>query len=227
MPSEVELLVRLLIAAGLTGALGVEREITDQPAGFRTHILVGLGAALFVEVSAYGFQSVVTGSPPGSHATVDVSRVAAQIVTGIGFLGGGAILKYGASVRGLTTAANLWISAAVGAAVGVGAIGLGATTTGIALLALFGLRPIRTFLRRFSLGGDEFSLETQQGVDLPAILSHLRLQGIVIREVRIAEEGERLSVRILLKLPPGLLPGRVADDLSHRKDVTSVDWTGS
>ena len=113
MPSQSELILRLLLAATLAGVLGVERELTEQPAGFRTHILVGLGAALFSIVSAYGFQSIVAASPRLT-ANADVTRVASQIVVGIGFLGGGAILKYGASIRGLTTAANLWITAAVG-----------------------------------------------------------------------------------------------------------------
>src|SRR5207244_5459002 len=113
MPSEGELILRLLLAAALAGALGVERELTEQPAGFRTHILVGLGSALFAVISAFGFQAIVAQGPARS-ATADVTRVASQIVVGIGFLGGGAILKYGASVRGLTTAATLWITAASG-----------------------------------------------------------------------------------------------------------------
>src|SRR5439155_14224402 len=97
MPSQGELILRLLLAATLAGVLGVERELTEQPAGFRTHILVGLGAALFTIVSAYGFQSIA-GLGPRLTANADVTRVASQLVVGIGFLGGGAILKYGASV---------------------------------------------------------------------------------------------------------------------------------
>src|SRR6266487_6701615 len=132
MPTQVDLVLRLLLAAALAGALGVERELTEQPAGFRTHILVGIGAALFAMVSAYGFQAIVlrtSPDPTGRAVSVDVSRVASQIVVGIGFLGGGAIIKYGASVRGLTTAANLWITAAIGNAVGIGMLLLGTVTT--------------------------------------------------------------------------------------------------
>src|SRR6266496_1067617 len=142
MPSQGELVLRLLLAAGLAGLLGVERELTEQPAGFRTHILVGLGSALFAIISAFGFQAIVRQGPPQA-INADISRVASQIVVGIGFLGGGAILKYGASIRGLTTAASLWVTAAVGTAVGVGALLLGTATTGITLLALVVFRWLR------------------------------------------------------------------------------------
>ena len=127
-----------LFAATLAGVLGVERELTEQPAGFRTHILVGLGAALFSIVSAYGFQSIVAASPRLT-ANADVTRVASQIVVGIGFLGGGAILKYGASIRGLTTAANLWITAAVGLAVSAGIL----LALPVSAALLVGLRHLR------------------------------------------------------------------------------------
>jgi putative Mg2+ transporter-C (MgtC) family protein len=109
MPSDLELLGRLLLAAVLGGAVGAERELHDQPAGLRTHMLLTIGACLFTLVSAYGF-----GRP------ADPSRLAAQIVTGIGFLGGGAIVRQGLTVRGLTTAASIWATASIGVAVGAG-----------------------------------------------------------------------------------------------------------
>src|SRR5437667_7285133 len=165
MPSQGELILRLLLAGALAGALGGERELTEQPAGFRTHILVGLGAALFAIISAYGFQSIVGQGPKGA-VQADVTRIASQIVVGIGFLGGGAILKYGASIRGLTTAASLWITAAVGTAIGMGLLVLGSTTTGITLVALVGLRPFRTAIRRYAIGRDEFVVQGQAGLDV-------------------------------------------------------------
>lgn len=119
--------LRLAAAAGLGAALGMERELNAQPAGFRTHLLVSLGAGLFT----------VAGADLGG---ADPARVAAQVVTGIGFLGAGAILREGGSVRGLTTAASLWVTAAVGLACGLGHIGLGAAATVIGLVALVGLK---------------------------------------------------------------------------------------
>src|SRR3982751_4148656 len=113
-----ESLLRLAIAAGLGGAVGFERELRDREAGIRTHLLVSLGSALFTIGSAYGFHEFLAGG--GNIVRADPSRIAAQIVTGIGFLGAGAIIREGLSVRGLTTAASLWIVAAIGMAAGAG-----------------------------------------------------------------------------------------------------------
>jgi putative Mg2+ transporter-C (MgtC) family protein len=127
--------VRLLIAALLAGTIGLEREVHFKAAGFRTHMLVGVGAALFTILSRTAF-----------GASADQSRVAAQIVTGIGFLGAGAIFKEGATVRGLTTAAGLWTVAAIGMAAGAGSLLLAVMATAVVLLVLFGLRIIDGFL---------------------------------------------------------------------------------
>ena len=108
--TQLVLMLRLVVALVLGAVVGWERELQRMPAGFRTHALVALGSAIFTVISAYAF----TG--PGS----DPTRIAAQVVTGIGFLGGGAIIHYGGTVRGLTTAASLWAVAAVGMAAGAG-----------------------------------------------------------------------------------------------------------
>lgn len=110
-----DLLVRLIIAAGAGALVGLERERGDHSAGFRTHTLVAVGACLFTIVGAYGFPDIERSS------NVDPGRIAAQVVTGIGFLGAGAIIREGPVVRGLTTAATLWIAAAVGLTAGSGA----------------------------------------------------------------------------------------------------------
>src|SRR3954464_1556115 len=109
-----EALLRLVLAAVLGGAVGVERELREREAGLRTHMLVAVGSALFTLVSAYGFRDFDYGRNTGF--TLDPTRISAQIVTGIGFLGAGAIIRQGISVRGLTTAATLWIVAAIGLA---------------------------------------------------------------------------------------------------------------
>jgi putative Mg2+ transporter-C (MgtC) family protein len=103
------------LALGLTSLIGLEREWRHKPTGLRTHTLVGVGAALFVIVSKYGFRDVA-----GPDVSVDPSRVAAQIVTGIGFIGGGLIFVRGDAVRGLTTASIVWMTAAIGMACGAG-----------------------------------------------------------------------------------------------------------
>jgi putative Mg2+ transporter-C (MgtC) family protein len=132
---QLDLALRLIVAAILGGAIGVERERHDRPAGMRTHLLVSLGAAAFTILSIFSFGA---GSDPG--------RVAAQIVTGIGFLGAGSIIKGQGTVTGLTTAASLWVVAAVGMAAGAGAWGVAIATT---LIVLFSLWPLRVIERRF------------------------------------------------------------------------------
>jgi len=112
---QLDLALRLVIAAALGAAVGAEREIHGHPAGIRTHMLVALGSALFTVLSIHGF--VADGKATGS---IDPTRIAAQIVSGIGFLGAGAILKDGVVIRGLTTAASLWATSAVGMAAGAG-----------------------------------------------------------------------------------------------------------
>jgi hypothetical protein len=111
--SDAQVLLRLGVVLVLCGAIGLEREARDDVAGLRTHVTVGLGAALFTLAGAHAFAS--SGS-----SRVDPTRVAAQVVSGIGFLGAGAILRHGATVRGVTTAAALWISAAIGMATAAG-----------------------------------------------------------------------------------------------------------
>jgi putative Mg2+ transporter-C (MgtC) family protein len=225
MPSDWELILRLVLAASLAGALGIERELTDQPAGLRTHILVGLGASLFAIISAYGFNAVA-GDDPTAPIQVDVTRVASQIVVGIGFLAGGVILKSGANIRGLTTAANLWITAAIGTAVGLGALVIGAAATVIALLALVGLRPVRAVLKRYAVDRDEFQVEAGPDLDLTDLLELVRGTGVTIREIHVGETDTDQTIRIRVSLPSGLPPGDVANRIARHPHVRDVDWTG-
>ncbi|ETK31869.1 MgtC/SapB family protein [Microbispora sp. ATCC PTA-5024] len=133
----------LAVALVLSAAIGLEREIRQKSAGLRTHILVGLGAALFMLVSKYGFADVL-----GDGASFDPSRVAAQIVSGIGFIGGGLIFVRRDAVKGLTTAAAVWLTAGVGMAAGAGLWMLAVLATGVHFLVMFGLTPLVARLPR-------------------------------------------------------------------------------
>jgi putative Mg2+ transporter-C (MgtC) family protein len=148
---QLEPLLRLAAGLVLGAAVGWERELQRMPAGFRTHALVGLGAAIFTVVSAFAFAGPVS----------DPTRIAAQIVTGVGFLGGGAILHYRGSVRGLTTAASLWAVAAVGMAAGAGlyVIAIGGAVLVIVTLDLFD-RLEKYARRRWALGGKGRDVDT-------------------------------------------------------------------
>lgn len=121
----------------LCGLIGVERQYRQKAAGFRTHVLVGTGAAAFTLVSAFGFEPVLS-----SDVNLDPSRIAAQIVTGIGFIGAGVIFTRRSVVRGLTTAATIWVAAAVGMASGAGMVSLAIGLTAIHLLTLLVLGPL-------------------------------------------------------------------------------------
>ena len=135
--ADLELIQRLLTAALLGMVLGIEREMRQKDAGLRTNILIAVGAALFT------LMSIEISGPSG-----DPGRIAAQIVTGIGFLGAGAIMRTDTGVQGLTTAATVWVNAAVGVAAGGGSYHLAFIATGVTLAALLVLQPIERMIAR-------------------------------------------------------------------------------
>ncbi len=141
-----EIGLRLVVALGLGGVLGLERSYHGRPAGFRTHALVGLASSALMMVSVY--ESLwFHPSDADVRSSVDPTRMAQGLMTGIGFLGAGVIMKEGLSVRGLTTAASIWITAGIGILVGVGLYLPGALTTALALGALAGFRWIERRIR--------------------------------------------------------------------------------
>ena len=144
MEQELDFIFRIFCAALLGGLIGLEREYRAKEAGFRTHFLVALGSALFMIVSAYGFEGVMTTA---EHRW-DVSRIAAQVVSGIGFIGAGTIIFHKSEnvVRGLTTAAGVWVTAAIGLACGGGMYVLSIAST---LMVLAGLEAFNYFLHKF------------------------------------------------------------------------------
>lgn len=135
MISELDIVIRILLTVILTGAIGAEREWSGRPAGLRTHILVGVGAALVMLISMYGF-----------GGTNDPARLAAQVVSGIGFLGAGAILRDRGDITGITTASTIWIVAMIGLAVGNGFFFGAIVATAIVIFTLIVLRYIEAFI---------------------------------------------------------------------------------
>jgi putative Mg2+ transporter-C (MgtC) family protein len=144
MISQEQMVIRLLLAAALGSVVGLERERLDWAAGLRTHMLVCLGASLFMMVSSFGFMDAL-GHP---KVSLDPSRVAAQVVSGIGFLGAGTIILRRNVIHGLTTAASLWAVAAVGLAVGGGLYASALATTFLILVILAWLKPLERWLFR-------------------------------------------------------------------------------
>jgi putative Mg2+ transporter-C (MgtC) family protein len=144
---ELVIVVKLLLAALAGGIIGLEREKHGRPAGLRTHLLVALGACLMMIISE-SFPLKYGGADATSVLRVDPARTAAQIISGIGFLGAGVILKEGISVRGLTTAASLWMVAGLGMAFGMGLVAPGAAATAIALASLIFLKKLEPIIQK-------------------------------------------------------------------------------
>jgi putative Mg2+ transporter-C (MgtC) family protein len=163
MISQVEIVLRLIVAAALGSVIGFERERLTWSAGLRTHMLVCVGSALIMLVSAFGFADILNTA----HVVLDPSRMAAQVVSGIGFLGAGSILLRGEVVRGLTTAASLWTVAAVGLAAGAGMYIAAVATTIIVLIILAGIKPLE---RRY------FAVRQRRGLRLVVERGRMNVQ---------------------------------------------------
>lgn len=215
MPTDLEQLARLALAVVFGGVVGAERELADQPAGLRTHILLSLGACLFTLISAYGF---------GRGA--DPSRLAAQIVTGIGFLGGGAILRHGLTIRGLTTAASIWATCALGVAVGVGSYTLASGATALALLTLVGLRVIRNMLRSHAASREEMTLLTGPKFEVQAMIDLLHQEGVSLRGMDRELDPDGGRVLLVARLPPRYRAEHLVELLAELDGVREVEWEG-
>jgi putative Mg2+ transporter-C (MgtC) family protein len=214
-----EITVRVAVAAGLGGAIGIERELREREAGFRTHLLVSVGAALFTIVSAYAFHDFRYGH----GITYDPTRIAAQIVTGIGFLGAGAIIRQGLSVRGLTTAATLWVVAAIGMASGAGYYSAAVITTLAVLISLWPLRiAAHRALDRPHRRGLVVDLRARRRA--APVLAALEDLGVAVDSFALAEEGGESSVELQVDLPHGCRPEAIVLRLGELDEVRGARW---
>ncbi|MDP9227319.1 MAG: MgtC/SapB family protein [Actinomycetota bacterium] len=216
------LLGRVLLAVVLGGLIGFEREFRDQPAGFRTHILVSVGAALFTMAGAYG----VSGFVASGSVSFDPTRIAAQVVTGIGFLGAGAIIRQGVTIRGLTTAAALWVAAAVGVAVGLGYY-LGALATMVATVgSLFGLKQLEaTVIPKMKRGRHNFFVEMGPELRMADVSSVVESHHARIVTMKIASDAARKRQLVMtISIPPEIDPESVAQEMRALEGVTGLRW---
>jgi putative Mg2+ transporter-C (MgtC) family protein len=187
-PSDLEMMGRLSLAFVLGGMIGLERETHSQAAGLRTHMVVAVGAALIMLISIRITMGVEGKGDPG--------RIAAQVVSGIGFLGAGAIIRYGMTIRGLTTAACLWTAAGIGMACGMGFWKGAVGATGLTLVATFVFDIIE---KRFLNGSQykKFVITSQEGPDLVGRLqSILAKYNILVRQVGLHQDFTAKSVQI-------------------------------
>jgi putative Mg2+ transporter-C (MgtC) family protein len=206
---------RLLISALLGGIVGAEREWRNQPAGLRTHLILSLGAALATVVS------IELGSRAGS----DPGRIAANIVTGIGFLGAGVIFRFGISVRGLTTAASIWTTAVIGMAVGAGMYWGAFVATGFLLLSLVILRRLESL---FPSGRGSRNVHVSAR-STPGIMKEVEAVfdgfGATVNTMDFRRDRslDRIEVRAVLETPPNSRPVDLANALRELEEIIEVE----
>jgi putative Mg2+ transporter-C (MgtC) family protein len=212
---QLDLSVRLVVAALLGLAVGFEREIHGHPAGLRTHMLVAVGSGLFTVLSAYGFGTGSTAAP------IDPTRIAAQIVSGIGFLGAGAILKDGIVIRGLTTAASLWATSAVGMAAGAGEYVIAAVATATILVSLWPINALAERLHGTAVPEVQLRLAMDHlealGKVTGILVSH-RLEIGQISTQRIGKSSYRADLAVR-----GRTPSVIASAIGAIDDIEGVD----
>jgi putative Mg2+ transporter-C (MgtC) family protein len=218
-----EALLRLALAATLGGLIGFERELREREAGLRTHMLVAMGSALFTIVSAYGFHDFLASGQ--SVVRADPTRIAAQIVTGIGFLGAGAIIRQGLSVRGLTTAATLWVVAAIGLAAGAGYYSGAVTTTALVLVSLWPLRIVAyKMMRRFRAEEGRLLVELHTGTSPASVIDAVEETGARLQTIEVSQEGDRRHLELDVELPKGGEPAGVVARVADVEEVVEVRW---
>lgn len=217
-----EVLIRLLLASLFGALIGLERERKDWAAGMRTHMMVCVGSCLIMMVSAFGFSDVL-GTP---HVELDPSRVAAQVISGIGFIGAGTILfiKQG-TIRGLTTASGLWTVAAIGLATGGGMYFAAGATTFIALIILFGLAPIeQIYAKRFKQ--KTLRILTDAEPDSSKLLHHLLTdKELEIRTFNFERQGDNFLFIIQLDHISESGVVEIINELKNYKIVKDISWT--
>jgi putative Mg2+ transporter-C (MgtC) family protein len=219
-----ESLLRLALAAALGGVIGIERELREREAGLRTHMLVSVGSALFTIVSAYGFSAFLASGQAVVRA--DPTRIAAQIVTGIGFLGAGAIIRQGLSVRGLTTAATLWVVAAIGMASGAGYYSAAFITTALVILSLWPLRIVAfRALSRFRVAERRLLVELHAGASPGAVIDEVERTGARIETIEVSQEGDRRRIELDIELPQDQRTPAVIARIAEVDDVVEVRWS--
>lgn len=226
MIDSIEVIKRLVLSAIMGGLIGIEREVHNRPAGLRTHILVTLGSTLIMLVSIDGLYMIGNG-----EITSDPYRLAAQVVSGIGFLGAGTIMRTGSSIKGLTTAASLWVSAGIGLAIGTGYYLGGIVTAAIVLLTLMSLGFIEKKFIQKSFKTIEIIGTNRTGL-IGEIGTLFGKNNISIKDISIIndnfEEDEKLmEVHFSVKTPNNFNLNNFYSDIYKIIGVEKVTFEGS
>lgn len=220
MITDSELLFRLILSAVIGGSIGIEREVRNRAAGLRTHILVSVGSTLIMLVSIYGFEN-----------NADPSRLASQVVSGIGFLGAGTILRTGNGIKGLTTAASLWVCAGIGLAIGAGYYLGGVITSFIVLISLIALGSVERKVAK-----NTHKIIHVIGDERPGLIGDIgTLFGqyyVAIKDISISEIEDSLSyehkldLRFIIKVPNGMEINNMVNYIYRIDNVDKVIYDG-
>ncbi len=213
----MEFIFRVFVAALLGGMIGFEREYRAKEAGLRTHFLVAMGSALFMIVSQYGFDAVLSTS-----ITLDPSRVAAQVVSGIGFIGAGTIIFQKHVIKGLTTAAGLWVTSAIGLACGSGLYLLSVAST---LLVLLCLETIFFILMRIGSRTISVTISTTEREKIKKVVNQLREDCVTMDSYEMKRQGELFVVSMELKVKRNNYRNRIIEfmDKFDGVDIESIE----
>ncbi|GIP40355.1 methyltransferase [Paenibacillus sp. J31TS4] len=226
--SHLDLTLRIILALVLGGLIGIEREWSNHAAGFRTHILVCVGSAAIMLLSIYGFGEFAMEP----NVRMDPARLAAQVISGIGFLGAGAILRTGPTVSGLTTAASIWVVAAIGLSVGAGFYYGAILVTGLVLVSLFFLNKWEKHLLRHRRNHDLIVKVLDRPGTLTAVTASLSKRGIQIKNVHLEHETDTemadgedavMSIRLVLKTPKPEDLIHAIEEVGQHPNVVSLD----
>lgn len=218
----LDLTIRLVLALILGGLIGLEREKNNHPAGLRTHILVTVGSALLMLLSIYGFAEFANEF----NVRIDPARLAAQVIPGIGFLGAGTIIRTGLSIKGLTTAASLWVAAAIGLAVGAGFYYAAFLATAFVLISLWILNIVE---KKYFTDKRTYWLKlttTQKEGTLTHISSYLETKGVVVRKMKMEDvdpqNPEKLQLSMMITITKPKLLAVMTDDLKSISGVQKI-----
>lgn len=190
----IEFTIRIFIAALLGGLIGLEREYRAKEAGFRTHFLVALGSSLFMVLSQYGFDAILSNTV---NVSLDPSRIASQVVSGIGFIGAGIIIFQKNVIRGLTTAAGLWVTSAIGMTCGAGLYILATATT---ILVLLCLEVLNVILQRFGTRNISVTFSSQSKDVIRDVLERVKQESVDIYSYNMKESSGKNRFKVTMEL---------------------------
>lgn len=223
------ILIRLILAAFLAGVIGIERESKGHPAGFRTHLLVGTGSCLVMLLALFGFQDYLNQN--GDLVAYDPSRLASYVISGIGFLGAGTIIVQGASIRGLTTAASIWIVAAIGLTIGAGMFFASIAATVIVLTSLIFLNHVDKWFKNVSDTDVLFIAMDKKANELGETIQRLESMEVQVQKIKGKEfdedEAPLLHYYIKIHLPEGVAETELYQSLYKIESIKEIELNPS